>query len=194
MPIPSHNFNAAMALDELDIQCLVAGRTFLRIEEGSEGWRLRALDRPDTAAPAELLALCSVFFSTCGVIHKMSFASPEAPPSRHARREKLRNLIGLKELPDIRRAMRLRNALEHFDERLDRALEQRTASIWESVRIDDQPPTADSVTTRWLRPSTLEFHCMGDSASIRACVAEADALRIKVEAGRVRLTSEHVVL
>lgn len=195
MPVPSANLPAWIVVEEVYCQCLIAIRAFDQLSHGVTGWRKTQKFDPHGMAPNDMLIRCNTLLSSFAVMNQMLFSHSgnQADGRKRIRQENLRQLLGVPDLPMIR-SVKVRNSFEHIDERLDDLLAQGFPPRFESLRINDDPATADTTVLRWIQPSRLVLSFDDHQLDLRACIQEVQTLKQAAMDARVILTQRIVSL
>ena len=199
------NSAASLYLWELEIQCRIAAHAFACVNEEAriavEGDHHSR--RPRAKSPFELLANCSAFLSSFGIIAKILFAGVGAETTmrdnqnpvilRAATRAKaLRELLKIDDLPALR-SLAVRNAFEHIDERIDRLLRTQPSGSFVWLHLTHKAPPPGLVLKRF-NPNTLTVSYLDDELDLAGCNSEVLQVREKLKGAFRRIRKDEALL
>lgn len=188
--IPGYNFPPVVFLLELSLQCTLAKNAFQQLEEGSRGWQS---DAPpdlfkDRAKPLELVSRSTVFLSATAMISKILFGACNTKKVKD-RSSGLRQLLAVDKAKfPLLSSRKVRNSIEHLDERLDTYLEKFDKGGFSfGIHVLETDPKEGMFVPRRIHPISLTFTAAGDVIDLPACKAEIDALEEKIKSAFSKL-------
>jgi hypothetical protein len=181
---------------ELDLQCRLARHAYDRLEAAAKHWLPplgTATSDLSRGSPIEVLSECASFLSATAMISKLLFEGSRK--GRTAERcANLRKLLGIDQLTQLG-STTVRNALEHFDERLDTHVPDTTKnSLSLSIHLPVDDPKKDALCLRRLDPRSLVLTLVDTDLDLRACIAEVDSIPPFIGPIFERMKTEHLIL
>lgn len=193
MPIPIHNFSAALFLSELGLQCHLVNRSAQRLERAAEHWiKLeQGVDDGEMAPPLDIVADCTVCLSAMAAIRRVLRPPQNASSQAKKRSEALLRLLGDPPLPNVT-SVQVRNSWEHFDERLDKMLATRGKGAVSELYVSSMAPDSDTIVMRRFDPVGFAIYSANEAIALRPCIEEVKELSVLIDRAYVRLQSERV--
>ena len=174
------------------MQCKIITRTAERLRKCAQHWITidQGIDDGETAAPIEIIALCSVCLSAAASIHRLLSHNGRKSPVIRKRCEALMRLLGNPSLSAIC-SVAVRNSWEHLDERLDGLLSTRSFKSYSEIHVSVKPPDASTFLLRHFDPVRMEIKHGPDAVLLEPLIAEASELSGRVAKAFLCLHIEH---
>ena len=173
MTIPNENFNTAMLLSDLGLQCKLFNHSINRLKIASE--HLMNTGDGTKITPLEIVAECTVCLSSMSAIRRLLKPSSNSNKAK-GRGEVLYNLLNQPNITNIS-SYSVRNSWEHHDERLDRVLSSREAGTpFSELHVNPKTPKEGGIIIRRFDPTNLSIHFSGDEIKLKPCITEIDLL------------------
>ncbi|WON88973.1 hypothetical protein [Delftia sp. UGAL515B_04] len=181
MPIPNHELNDVVFLNEIHINSRIIQHTSERLERSAKHWITlvsESIDDGISAAPLDIVVDCIACLSAAALISKMLFAGSRKK-GVVTRCNHLTNLLGSPPIPNIQK-LSVRNSWEHLDERLD-SITANGLNSYAEIWVYPKQPRTNTVVARHFDPNTLEIKFSQEIFSIRPIAAEAELLIRRVQ-------------
>jgi hypothetical protein len=203
LEIHGENSAASLYLWELTIQCGIAKHAYDNLRERSQIQLKRGrLNGVQRLPPGHLFADCAAFMSAAAVISRILFSGARASDERlrddrrlriAARRSAaLRELLALRQLPTLQ-SLRVRNAFEHIDERLDQEMRDRPSGHFVSINTTGGH-TAGARTLKRFDPRDLSISYLTDNLSLTDCMEEITCVRESLDSAYPRARKDKALL
>ena len=194
MPIASANFPVLALLIELHLNCLDAERAIKKLRTGCRHWRLlhQGKDFDSKFPPGDILAWASVCLSAFNRIRLMLYPGTRRSRVVLNRCALLQKMLGNPGLDHVC-APAVRNAWEHFDERLDQLVRGPRPKRYSHVAISVDPRPADTLVFRAVDAVRLTITVLDQEIPIVPCLGEIRALNAAVEAAHDSLLDGRIV-
>ena len=179
MTIASRYFSEDLFLSELWFQCALFSHSISRLERAAEHWIKigQGIDDGETASPLEIVADCTVSLSAMAAIRRVISPHAKAKSAIQHRSKRLMELLDQPELPCVTSAV-VRNAWEHFDERLDEYLAKTSPGkrFVTELQVSSQINNSDATVMRRFDPQELAITFRTQSILLRPCAEEIKSL------------------
>src|SRR5437867_5192293 len=173
MPFRSENFPVMALLIELHIDCIDARNAIKRFRHGCRSERLfrrgRGWNRAYT--PGDIFVWAFACLAAFNRIRLMLYAGGRDSRSVVTRCNFLQEMLGYPRLEHTC-APAVRNAWEHFDERLDNIVSGPRPKKYTHESISSDPPANDTLVFRRIDPVRLTIHVLDQAIPIGPCLNE----------------------
>ncbi len=194
MPFRSENFPVLALLIELHIDCIEAEHAIKRFRTGCRNERLMLRGRSFSRAftPGDILAWA---FACLGAFNRIRLMLYEGGRTDRAVVTRCKFLQDMLNHPDLKHicARAVRNAWEHFDERLDKIIAGPRPKRYSHESISPDPPDPETLVFRRVDPVRLTIHVLDQEIPIAPCLHEVRALDAAVIAAHDSLADGRIV-
>src|SRR2546425_2745957 len=171
MPFASANFPVLALLIELHLDCLEAEGAIKKLRTGCRKWRLlhRATGFGDrTFTPGDIIAWASVCLTAFNRIRLMLYPGKRSGRVVVKRCAFLQKMLGHPSLVHVC-APAVRNAWEHFDERLDQIIRGPRLKSYSHISVSVDPPRPETLVFRRVDAVRLTIHVLDQEIPIAPC-------------------------
>ncbi len=181
MPFRSENFPLLALLIELHIDCIDALHAIKRFRAACRNERLFLRGRTFSRAftPADIQAWGFACLAAFNRIRLMLYAGGRKDRAIVTRCKFLQDILKHPVLDHVC-APAVRNAWEHFDERLDKIIRGSHPNRYSHESISPDAPEPDTLVFRRIDPVRLTIHVLDMEIPVAPCLAEVRTLNAAV--------------
>lgn len=176
MPIQNKHFPKTLFLLELDTQCKLVEKCSSQLELASLYWIQleQGIDDGLSISPIEIIASCVTCLSAMAAIKRLLFSTKNNASKRRC--TLVMDILGHPDLPSLR-SLDVRNAWEHFDERLDELCCTELPNSISPIYVSAKVPANDTLALRRFDPIDLTISYIDKSILLRPCLVEIQRLK-----------------
>lgn len=192
-PIHNPNFNTAILLCEVDLNCKIILRNIEKLKVAAKHWidLSKGIDDGGKALPIDIVTDCFACLTAAAAIVRLLYIGDRRGNKAARIQQRCNRLMHELGNPSISalKSIGVRNSWEHLDERLDEYLATQTCRSHSEIHISPNPPEHRTFVSRHFDPNTLEIKFAGDVFSLGPVAEEAILLSERVNAALVRMNS-----